>query len=82
MMTTTEHRTSNVEHRTLKLERGEQFFIRWRGFAVRFHADPCRKVYSLVAPELATRFKSQVAAARACGEYRLKVGQIEIVNVD
>ena len=62
--------------------RSPSFFIRWRGYGVKFHKNLCGKVYSMVRDEDATRFASQAEAARACATWRLKVGEIEIVTVE
>jgi hypothetical protein len=60
----------------------ERFWVRWRGYGVKFHTNLCGAVYSLVRDEEASRFTSPEEAARMCVKDHLRVQEVEIITVE
>lgn len=86
-----QHPTSNIQS-TLRsrttaedghpTSNGGSFFVRWRGYGVKFHTNVCGKVYSMVRDEEATRFSDQVEAARVSVQHNLRATDILIENAE
>jgi hypothetical protein len=56
------------------------FIVRVHRYAVHFHTNLCGKVYSVVRDGEATRFYSQVDAARAARDCNLNPAEYTIEN--